>query len=84
MFDNVWHLCVWGVEPGLDEKEEGRRKNDRNKNEKDGSADIIDMNRTCISLANGIRFSFSAVMMFFNIAHNDTLWHVGKLQHGSP
>ncbi len=67
-----------------DQRRGRRKKNDRHKNDKDGSADIIDMNSTCISLANGIRFSYSAVIIFFNVAHNDTLWHVGKLQHRSP
>ncbi len=78
-------VCLCSVGVGCDEKkEDGREKNDRNENDEDGSADIIDMNRTCISLANVNRFSYSAVIRFFNIAHNDTLWQVCKLQHRSP
>lgn len=77
-------MCGVGLGRAGEQKRGRRKKNDRNKNDKDGSADIIDMNSTCISLANGIRFSYSAVIIFFNIAHNDTLWHVGKLQHRSP
>lgn len=42
------------------------------------------MNSTYTSLANGIKFTYSAVIIFFNIAHNDTWWHVGKLQQRSP
>lgn len=42
------------------------------------------MNVTCISLANRIRFAYSDVTIFSNIAHNDTLWDVGKLQLRSP
>lgn len=72
-------LRMCGMERGCEwAQKRGRRrweKNDKNKNDKDGSADIFDMNSTCISLANGIRFSYSAVIMFFNTAHNDTLWH---------
>lgn len=74
-------VYVWSG-TGKCQKEKGRRK--MTETNKVGSADIIDMNSTRISLANGIRFSYCAVIIFFNIAHNDTLWHVGKLQHRSP
>ena len=74
-------VCVSVCGEDWDVQERGRwRKNDGNRNDKDGSADIIDMNSSCISLANRIRFSFSAVIIFFNPAHDDTLWHVVKLQ----
>ena len=55
----------------------GRQKNNAGKEkDEDGSADIIDMNSSCISLANGIRFSHSAVVISFNRAQEDTLWHI--------
>lgn len=68
----MFSVCVcegWDLDVSEGRKEEGRQ--DLNKNE-DGSADIIDMNSTCISLANGIRFSYSAVIIFFSIQHTMT------------
>lgn len=76
--------CMSGIRFEQVEESVRQDKNDKNKNDEDGGADIIDVNSTCISLANGIRFSYSAVIIFFNTAHNDTLWYIVKLQHKSP
>lgn len=80
--------CVYDVELGRTgvshrERRKGRRKTGR-------TMMLVQISSTWIApgLALQMGSDFLSVLwsyiFFFNIAHNDTLWHASKLQHRSP